>query len=226
MSDDRTSIIQMIGRKRIQPEGGEITLWVADLDKKKISARNQRCNAMLRWFDQYDNCSCYDKKIEKERRWNLIQRVWDAGDTNINKLFRLSNKTIYKNELAEYKINRKIHIYSDILKGNVTFRELVSQWLGKSTSQEQSNPTARLDEFYRLHGECELTDELCDELRDIIVSVSESLGNKEPQPTRTNNLKYEALNNRLKKINSMYRIDKNIKNWILRKEESYHEDEN
>ena len=51
MADNRTALLQMAGRRRIQGEE-LVNLWVCDLSKAALSSRYRGYTAQLRWFER------------------------------------------------------------------------------------------------------------------------------------------------------------------------------
>ena len=210
MTDDRTSFIQMIGRKR-RRDAKSVTVWVHDLGIQSISARERQCQTWLRWYERFDHC------VTQSQRMKVAQEIWKSDAPALRKLFHLGEHDLYPNKLARYSIERRLAFYTHLLEGSTTFQEEVMQWLGypKSTSK---NAKDILERFYREHEGQILHEDKQNELRQLIVQLCEAVGRAEPQKTRSDTHKYTALNNRLENLEVPFRISPSPDgNWIFRR---------
>ena len=207
VTDNRTSLIQMAGRKRFKGEE-KINLWVCNLDQRVAAARAVRYRKWLTWYDQLERCTSSEAKMK------IAQAIWSENDSSLFHLFRLGNGTLFSNRLAYYAIQRKLRTYSKILSGETTFQDLVSEWLGVESPSPQDQ-RAQLEAFYNTWGEQHLPPERQAELRRIICNLYASTGHKDPQPRRAETMKYSALSNRLAEMNLPFRIVNGQTGWIL-----------
>lgn len=207
IADNRVSLTQMIGRKRLDP-GEQVELWVCDLDQRVISARANRYRAWLTWFDRLDHCTSAESKMK------VAEDIWRAGNPSLMKLFRLADNTLFPNELAHWSIQRRLHVFRKILSGETTFREIVASWLGIEPPAKQDQ-CAQLKTFYDDWGEKPLFSEQQAELRNIICRLYSATGHKDPQPRRVSNLGCQALSNRLREMEFPYQITSDGNAWLL-----------
>lgn len=198
VSDDRTNIVQSIGRKRRHP-GEAINVWVRIPSDEQIKKRYSRCNELIKWREEYSLSSSQSAKQD------LLHAIWKQGDDELRKLFLPCRDGLLMNELGFYSISRKIKLYERITSGETTFKEEVQTWLD-ALPDEAVRLDAGLAEFYQKYGDVALDDTLYAELRGLIVNTSIKAGFNEPQPKRVDKLLDTALNNRLEKIGSPYRI--------------------
>ncbi len=203
-SDNRTAVMQMIGRKRLE-EGEQITVWIQDLSNASANARRNRCKDLLKYEEEYDSLS-HDQRFSF---YNSLMHG-DSSDKT-RQLFSCDRSGIYKNCLAFLVLKYRLDFYEAILGGETTFRTEVENWFCK----EHSPLAGELDEFYEAYGETDLDEELQSTLRKIITDMYRRAGKSEKQPTRADKLKHQALNNRLRELKQPYRIILSDKLWIL-----------
>lgn len=208
MTDDRTSMIQMLGRKRCKP-GERVNLYVCDMPRQVLLKRHR------------DGCVPYEAKLRyekygEENRRRMGREIWNGDDDRLRLYFRLTDSGLVKNHLAFYALIRKLFFYEDILLEKTTFRAAVCEWLGK-TLEPEVVPADELAAFCEAHLGQELSEDEIATVRELIVKAAGATGFVEPQPTRVATLGRDALNNRMGKFNSPYRFEKNI--WKINKEE-------
>lgn len=203
VTDSRTSLIQMLGRKRCRA-GERVNLYVCDLSEQKIAQRLQKCQELYSWYDRYKTSS------DKERA-NMAREIWHSDDNRLRIFFHLG-KEMFPNHLAFYGLSLKIKFYDTLTSGKLTFQKAVSGWLGISAKDTMS-ATDKLLEFCEVHVDSELPTEEVDIFRQLVVAAAEEGGHKEPQPKRINFLGQEALNNRLQNIAVPYAIAKG--SWTI-----------
>ncbi len=214
LSDDHTSFMQMLGRKRCKP-GEQVDLWVQELSTKKIAKRRAECKELLSVLDRYD-----DPQTALESNQYLAHEIWRKGNPKLYPLFNLSKGRLYRNELAYYYLKRRSE-YLDSLTPN-SFRECVYSWLG--IAPKAAVALTDLEKFYAENGNTALSEEQESYLRKTIVRIFTGSGFVEPQPTRVDTLGVKALNNRLEKLQLGYRIDTRDGKWtLIRNEEGSHE---
>lgn len=200
-TDNRTSMMQMVGRKRCKDKE-KVNVWICDYSIKEISLHYHACQELLKWEEYYDSMS--NSKI--------YSKLWYCGDKRIRDLFYPANNRIYKNENAFFLLHRKTLFYEKLINNETPFHHEVEEWFGKEHPIENN----KLDEFYNSHYDVALTEEQENELREIITTMYRNSGKTEYQPKRNESLKHNALNNRLKDIEEPYEILNTSKGWVLK----------
>lgn len=212
ITDNRTSMMQMIGRKRLS--GVEyVNIWVYDIPINLAKRRyNELCKLIL-WFEDYD---CTKENLEENQK--LARQIWRSGNLKLYKLFCIYSNRLYVNELARFQIERNVEFLKGIIDGKTTFKSEVYRWLEKDEPCETSYLDL-LKEYCETHVQKQLNEHDCDALRNLIVKAYESCVHKEVQHTRKDTLKERALNNRLIKLEVPYEIINTGKYWIIQEAE-------
>ena len=208
VTDDRVSMLQMLGRKRRKP-GERVNLYVCDMDLKLIAKRYRDGQELLAALREY-------QEGDTEVHHQMARSCWRSEDRKYRIYFRITDWSIVPNEVAFWALRRKDYFYRKLLEGHTTFRDEVCKWLGK-TQEPEKIPDDELNAFCEVHLGQELNEEEIVTVRKLIVKTAEAKGFKEQQPTRVDTLGTEALNNRLSKVGSPYRFEK--KRWVILKEE-------
>ena len=208
VTDDRVSMLQMLGRKRRKP-GERVNLYVCDMDLKLIAKRYRDGQELLAALREY-------QEGDSEVHHQMARSCWRSEDRKYRIYFRITDWSIVPNEAAFWALKRKDYFYRKLLEGHTTFRDEVCKWLGK-TQEPEKIPDDELNAFCEAHLGQELNEEEIVMVRKLIVKTAEAKGYPEPQPTRVATLGQEALNNRLSKVESPYRFEK--KRWVILKEE-------
>lgn len=208
VTDDRVSMLQMLGRKRRKP-GERVNLYVCDMDLKLIAKRYRDGQELLAALREY-------QEGDTEVHHQMTRSCWRSEDRKYRIYFRITDWSIVPNEVAFWALRRKDYFYRKLLEGHTTFRGEVCKWLGK-TQEPEKIPDDELNAFCEAHLGQELNEEEIVMVRKRIVKTAEAKGFKEQQPTRVDTLGTEALNNRLSKVESPYRFEK--KRWVILKEE-------
>ncbi len=209
VTDDRVSMLQMLGRKRRKP-GERVNLYVCDMDLKLIAKRYRDGQELLAALREY-------QEGDTEVHHQMARSCWRSEDRKYRIYFRITDWSIVPNEVAFWALKRKDYFYRKLLEGHTTFRGEVCKWLGKTQEPEKA-PDEELTAFCEAHLGQELNEEEIVMARKLIVKTAVAKGYPEPQPTRVATLGQEALNNRLSKVESPYRFEK--KHWVILKEES------
>lgn len=210
MTDDRTSFMQMLGRKRRKAEE-TVDLWVQIPSAKKNEARLRDCERKLKWLERYD-----DPQVALASNRKLAHDLVSHADPGVLKLFKLLGGRLYRNELAHfYLLKRREHLRR--LNQGDDFRECVYDWLGMVP--EPDTVASVLKVFYESCEERPLSKEQEDSLRKIIVQANVDAGNKEPHQKRLETLGAEALSNRLSDLGLPYYIERSPEGWILKRKE-------
>ena len=208
VTDDRVSMLQMLGRKRRKP-GERVNLYVCDMDLKLIAKRYRNGQELLAALREY-------QEGDTEVHHQMARTCWRSEDRKYRIYFRITDWSIVPNEVAFWALKRKDYFYRKLLEGHTTFRDEVCKWLGKAQEPEKI-PDDELNMFFEDHLGQELSEEEIVTVRKLIVKTAVAKGYLEPQPTRVATLGQEALNNRLSKVESPYRFEK--KRWVILKEE-------
>lgn len=208
VTDDRVSMLQMLGRKRRKP-GERVNLYVCDMDLKLIAKRYRDGQELLAALREY-------QEGDTEVHHQMARSCWRSEDRKYCIYFRITDWSIVPNEVAFWALRRKDYFYRKLLEGHTTFRDEVCKWLGKTQEPEKA-PDEELNAFFEDHLGQELNEEEIVTVRKLIVKTAVAKGYLEPQPTRVATLGQEALNNRLSKVESPYRFEK--KRWVILKEE-------
>ena len=208
VTDDRVSMLQMLGRKRRKP-GERVNLYVCDMDLKLIAKRYRDGQELLAALREY-------QEGDTEVHHQMTRSCWRSEDRKYRIYFRITDWSIVPNEVAFWALRRKDYFYRKLLEGHTTFRDEVCKWLGK-TQEPEKIPDDELNAFCEAHLGQELNEEEIVTVRKLIVKTAVAKGYLEPQPTRVATLGQEALNNRLSKVESPYRFEK--KRWVILKEE-------
>lgn len=205
MSDNKTSLIQMLGRKRRHP-GERVNLYVKNLDARVIGKYQREYGLLLQWYDRYTAATDAEKN-------KMAVTFWRDSDDSLRHYFSLTHKgNLVPNKIAFYALKRRMHFYESILSGRVSFQEAVKGWLGLAEGEKESLKD-RLLRFCERHCGSELNEEDQAEFRNLVVMAVEQEGHREPRPERIETLKIEALKNRLGKIDFPYTLVRNA--WVI-----------
>ena len=206
VTDNRVSLLQMLGRKRLK-KGERVNVWVCNMSSKAIAARYGQCTEWLQWFDLVEQCP-----MQKHRY--IEKALWRNEDPTLHKLFRLGDKGLFPNELAKFVIARRRQFYGRLLRGETTFKKEVESWFGIPSNDTGS---AQLARFYCQYGDSPLCETLQNELRAIVLQCFEESGYDGQRSDRVNTEGATALNNRLSKMGAPYFIKKKNGEWLLSK---------
>lgn len=192
ITDSRTSLIQMLGRKRRSAEE-KVNLYIRDISIRTLASRYKDGLALFSWYSRYQNA-------DREERARIAMEIWREGDPVLLKHFRLGGGTLYPNELAFFSLGRKLRFYEQFISESAptTFQSVVRKWLGMAVEDTVDSREVLLS-FCSLNQDAEMTNSQIVEFRKLVVNACEQNGYKEPQPTRKDTLGIEALNNRLAK---------------------------
>lgn len=206
-TDSRTSLLQMIGRKRCSDKE-IVNVWVHDMPLTKAQRIYLDYLNLYSWYKEFDNC------YNESDRNKLAQKIWCSENNRLRKLFGISNGQLFENKIARFCIDRKLAFYKDIVEEKTTFQNEVQLWLDKKL-EKPKRYSDKLNDFCVNHLGRHLTDAECKELRFLIVKSYEDAGNKEAQRSRLGDLKERALNTRLSALGFKYQIDNVKQQWIL-----------
>jgi hypothetical protein len=220
-SDDRTAIMQMAGRKRLQ-ENDNVTLWIHIPSNKSIASRCNNYNVFLEFEDEYAN-RVEQLELAPKKPYqafhDLTTKIWNHPRAELRLLFQVSGNRIYKNRLAFFKMRRKVDFYNKILGGQTTFQHEVENWFEKPHADCHSALEA-LDLFYEEHRKQLLDEQEQVTLRGIIIATHKEAGKTQSRTDRNDTLGVNALNNLLTEIKSSYHIERiNTQFWGLFKKQ-------
>lgn len=215
ITDDRTRLIQMLGRKRRHPDE-DVNLFVFDLDEKTISKRQQDGQMLCQWLDRYE-------EADLDGRNKMAAEIWRSPQDGLRHYFSLANGYLVTNQVAFYALKRKMHFYEEILSGKTTFHQAVANWLGLDEEEvpvtEKLSLAGRIEKFCEAHLEQQLSDAEIEELRSLVVLVKSPSGASKTRPERIKTIKKIAVNHRLSDIACPYRVARDAWRIIKNMEE-------
>lgn len=209
VTDDRTAMIQMIGRKRCEP-GEKITVHVQDLPESKLAARYRHALDLLNLRTRYEQSSY-------QERQHMANELWRSDDKELRIYFRLASGNLVINELAFHKLMRKVTFYEKILNHEITFQDAVMSWLGKAEVSSPQQSKAELLHFCQTNEDQEMVEDSLDILRKLAIEAASANGYYEDHPERLPGLGYDGINTRMKFVNAGYSIVKYNKKLFLRR---------
>lgn len=211
---DRTELIQMIGRKRLD-DGGQVNVYVANVDEDTVDYRLSQVNE---WLEIADECR---RAFTDDAHFSLLWRGWTdemPGRPFEHMLYptgggRLKVKpaaynTLRSRQATLERLKRDLKTY-----GKSAFPRIVHEWLGQPESYSEMNWLIRslystdkktLLSFLMEHAEepvpaSEWPDVL-QTLRELVIKVVKK------QHDDTRQLGWKALNDRLKEAELPYEI--------------------
>ena len=215
ITDDRTRLIQMLGRKRYK-QGECVNLFVYDMDEQTISKRYQEGELLCQWLDRYT-------EEDSEGKNRMANEIWFSQQDDLRHYFNLANGHLVPNCIAFYALRRKMRFYESILSGEITFQQAVRSWLGLTDDSlplmEKPSLEERILQFCETHLNQELSDEEINYLRSLVALIKAPSGAAKTRPERVATIKKLAINNRLKEITSSYRVARDSWRIIKNQEE-------
>lgn len=188
-TSDRSSVIQMLGRKRCAP-GESFTLYVWDVPDAILKRHLQEAERLNIYLDRYNASN-------PDARRNLADEIWCSDDYALQHYFQLSGGSLFPNTCAFHKLNRQMKLCTDILEGRYCFREAVCGWLGKVYSKTPDGYEERILEFCQTHIGEGIDEDTLASLRKLVMDWQDSMGITEDQPTRKTSMGAIALTTRL-----------------------------
>lgn len=205
-TDDRTQLIQMMGRKRFSHPDERVNLFVYDIDEKTVSRRYQEGEALCQLLERYEQSRSEDCA-------KMAQEFWlNQQEPSLRHYFGLSNGHLVPNEVAFFALKRKMNFYRALLEGNMTFREAVRGWLGlpaeevPKAHEEDHCLEAKLEAFCEAHLDQDLTEEEISYFREMVIRIADQVGSIKTRPDRLDSIGREALNKRLGTFMCPYRL--------------------
>lgn len=212
ISDDRTRLIQMLGRKRCQ-QGEKVNLFVYDMDIQTITKRYSDGERIYQWYVRYETAD-YEEKTK------MANEIWFSQNEELRHYFALAKGYLVPNNIAFYTLQRKLFFYRSIIDGEITFQSAVRSWL--NISEPISGVPCiyeRLLHFCEVHLNQELQDEEIDTFRSIVIEAVGPNGAVKTRPDRIDTIGREAINRRLETLVCPYRLDKNAWRIVTIQEE-------
>ena len=206
-TSDRSSIIQMMGRKRCAP-GESFALYIWDVPEAILKRHLQEADRLNVYLDRYNTSN-------PDAQRKLADEIWYSDDCVLQHYFLLSGGRLFPNTCAFHKLNRQRKLCSDILDGKYTFREAVCGWLGKTYSQEPDSYEARILAFCEVHVDEPISETDFGELRKLVMDARDALGLTEDQPRRKATLGYAALSTRMADLGIPYAVKGTGEKYII-----------
>ena len=207
-TDNRVSLIQMLGRKRCKPKE-KINLYVYQLDGKTIG---KRLNAAYTLFQLEKD---YDLQMELPNTWSkrktvgrMAVNLWNVSEEVLRKYFILgTDMRLRKNQLAFYTLHRRVRFYESLVNPENDFPAAVCEWLGYPAQED--DPVTKLRNYCERMEGIVLSSADLDELRTMAIKAAAHCGFKEPHPLRNEKLGRDAIANRIKiaKVNYILNRD-------------------
>ena len=210
ITDNRTSLVQMLGRKRCKSEE-RVNLYVRDISEQTFLCRYKEAVALYSWYNRY-------KEADNKERSKMAAEIWRSADPVLLKYFHLGGGSLYPNELAFFSLGRNVRFYEQFIsdRETVSFQNAVRRWLGMERDIN-INCLDMLISFCSQHKETEMIECEVVEFRKLVVNAYEQNIQKEPQPTRKDSLGIGALKNRLIKLAVPFDLDE--KRWVIHSKE-------
>lgn len=210
IADNRTSLLQMLGRKRCKPSE-RINLYVRDISRQTFVSRHKEGMSLFSWYRRYKNA-------DREEQKRIATEIWRKADPVLLNYFRLGGGSLYPNELAFFSLGRKLRFYEQFISedATATFQNAVREWLGMAVEHSPDYRDA-LASFCLQHKDTEMVESEIAEFRKLVICACEQNGYKEPQPTRKDFLRIGALNNRLAKLDMPFELEE--KQWVIHAKE-------
>ncbi len=206
-ADNRTAMMQMVGRKRLD-DNETVTVHIMNPSNKSLSSRRNQLSRMLKYITEYYTAST-------EQRQKLMERMWGELDPTIMRMFSTHKGNLYLNEAAEFAVNKQLKLYDQLLSGEATFQDVVFRWFEKPVTPKESLRYNSLEEFYNQHGEEWFDEATFSDLRDLILYLYHQAKLSRQRSDRDNTVGYAALNNRLDELKAPFTIMYDQKKWML-----------
>lgn len=201
-TDNRTSLVQMLGRKRCC-EGERVNLYVFDMEKKTIAMRYHNGLELCRWLERYE-------AEQWEGRRKMASEIWYGQDERLRLYFHPSKGNLVPNHIAFFSLKRKLVFYRSLLEGETTFQQAVRSWMGlpeeNAPPEQESSLEARFIAFCECHLEQDLSEDDISQFREMTIALADQVGQIKTRADRIEALGREALNKRLETITDVYRL--------------------
>lgn len=210
-ADNRTAMMQMVGRKRM--DGDEtVTVHVMNLDRKSISFRKQQLLKQLKLINEYSSANL-------EQRQKMMDRMWDELDTTTMRMFSTHKGDLHLNDAAEFVVTKQLMLYDQFLSEDQAFHDAVLRWFGKPVAPKEPLKYNSLEDFYNQYKEEWFDEAVFSDLRALILQCYRKAGLPGQRADRDDDVKCGALNNRLDAMKAQYKIIKSQDGWQLVKRE-------
>ena len=214
-TDDRTRLIQMLGRKRCS-QGEGVNLYVYDMDDKTLAKRQRDCESLSQWLDRYTEATW-------EGRRKMATEIWHHPDDQLRHYFNFANGYLVPNDIAFYALRRRLHFYTALLNGEFTFQQAVREWLGLQDEgavvEENADPEQKLRSFCENHLNQDLSEEEIAKFRELVIAIADRIGIIKTRTDRLESIGRDALNKRMETFAFPYRLVRNAWRIIKYQEE-------
>lgn len=233
---DRTTFIQLLGRKR-RKEKEIIDLWVWLPDHDYF----QKMKKKMEWYLQLSYSLQDAKKIysyDKEPYACVAKTLWNKRDAlEYDSLFYVDNTGLFAvNEYVQYVLGRRYEFIEWLAESNdpKLFQKTVENWLGIESIDVETLPLEcphipeetfskeikRLSKILKRESGKALLEENFKPIRKRIVEVIEATGLERIREDRRNTLSAKTLNRYLLILKIPYKISKSKKIWTITAMES------
>ena len=198
-ADNRTAMLQMIGRKRLAP-GETLHVYALDIGNQTLGYRKKNLLPKLQAIRDF-------KKMSPDERQKYMSALWRDPSPEIMSLFAVRDGELYYNGATEFYIEKSLALYDKILSGETSFKNEVRCWLGLPPEPKPQYRFETIKDFYEATQNATFGESELNEFRQLIKRHwREANMPTEPQPKR--DLGVRALNKRLEELDLPYRLDK------------------
>ncbi len=202
-SDDRTSIEQMIGRKRIMDKKEKVKLYIRHLSPQALAAREANYQKAM---DYYLRLVEIKANNDFEAEGKLMEELWLEPDNFFRCLFRTQNRRLIPCDLGRYAVGRRLFFYHSMEDPKVDFPKMVKQWLGMP---EEETALDILNAYCQEMEGTRLDEVNMAELRSYLWDALVCMNKMQPHDNeRYKGFGYNVINNRLRTLNCNYQLSK------------------
>ena len=225
LNTDRTSFIQLIGRKRRSPdEIVDLWVWIPSKDHFEGMANKIKRDLLLA-YELLQNRSIY--KNQPEPYAKTARELWDSKESiNCTTLFYIDNQGLFNvNRYVLSILKRRLNfIYQFIREENpLSFQRVVEEWLGiKGTLEAAYDPRTgdssvphHLLTLLSENSGKELSEDGFIPIRQAILAESKKRNLEYIAPKRENHASAKTLNPILEKLGLPYTVKKQAKIWTI-----------
>lgn len=160
VADNRTSLIQMLGRKRRNRKkpNQKLNLYVQKLGAQKLANRLNKAYEINSLAEQYEASLTGNRAAGRHFRGQMSAKLWEEVDSVLRRFFVVwEDGDLHMGKVAIHTLRRRIRFWEALVNPEVDFTRAVYEWLGKA--DEFKTALEKLVDFCR-----ERKDEsLCDE---------------------------------------------------------------
>lgn len=202
-SDDRTSIMQMIGRKRIMDKKEKVKLYIRHLSPQALAAREANYQKAMDYFLRLEEIK---EKKDLDAEGKMMNELWLEPDNFFRCLFRTQNRRLISCDLGRYAVGRRLFFYQSMEDPKVDFPKMVKQWL---EMPEEESALDILNEYCREMEGTRLDDVNMTELRNYLMEALVCTNKMQPHDSeRYKGFGYNVINNRLRALKCNYQLSK------------------